>query len=90
MARFFLLLILAPLGACALFPLGEADCKVADWRARGYEHGYRGEPRQDLRLAQECRERFGVGVSHDEYLDGRSDGRNEWDRLMGAAMQRMR
>jgi hypothetical protein len=43
-------LLLAPLGACALFPLGEAECKVADWR----------------------------------------DGHNEWDRLMGAAMHRMR
>jgi len=83
-------LLLAPLGACALFPLGEAECKVADWRGRGYEHGYRGQPRQDLRLAQECRERFGVEVAEIEYLAGWRDGHNEWDRLMGAAMHRMR
>jgi hypothetical protein len=83
-------LLLAPLGACALFPLGEADCKAADWRGRGYEHGVRGQPRQDLRLAPECRERFGIEVSESEYLAGWADGHNEWDRLMGAAMHRMR
>jgi hypothetical protein len=76
-------LLLAPLGACALFPLGEADCRGVNWEARGYQDGFRGHPEQYLRLESECRQRFGVVVDEAAYFKGWKDGRFEWDRLMG-------
>jgi hypothetical protein len=77
-------------GGCALFPLGEADCKVADWRQRGYEHGFAGALPQDMRLIPECRERFGLEIAREDYLAGWRDGYNEWDRIMGSTMRRNR
>jgi hypothetical protein len=83
-------MVLVMAGGCALVPLGEADCKAADWRQRGYEHGFSGFGPQDMRLIPECRERFGVEIARDEYLEGWRLGYNEWDRLMGASMRRNR
>jgi len=84
MGRCVAVLAAGVLAACALFPLGEADCRVADWRQRGYDHGYAGHLSQDMRLASECRERFGVEVNVDAYLAGWRDGYDEWYRLMGS------
>lgn len=69
---------------CALFPLGEKDCKGVNWHERGYEDGFAGAPRQDLRLIKECRERFGVEVPQDQYLAGYREGYAEWYRLQGS------
>jgi hypothetical protein len=77
------------LTGCALFPLTEADCKGVSWQQRGYNDGFAGHPRQDLRLARECR-RFGVQVSEAEYLKGWRDGYDEWYRLMGSMQRRGR
>lgn len=84
------LMALALAGGCALFPLGEADCKVADWHQRGYEHGFSGFGPRDMRLIPECRERFGVEIDRDAYLAGWRLGYNEWDRVMGSTMRRNR
>jgi hypothetical protein len=79
---------LALLGGCALFPLSEADCNAADWRARGYEHGYLGQSRQDMRLIPECRQRYGLEINRSEYLAGWADGYDEWYRILGSMMRR--
>ena len=71
----------ALLGGCALFPLGEADCKGVNWYQRGYDDGYFGAPRGDLRFTKECRERFGVDIRQDEYLEGYRQGYIEYERL---------
>lgn len=88
MGRSVAVLAVCMLAGCALFPLGEADCRVADWRQRGYNDGYAGHPSQDLRLARECRERYGVEVNAAEYLAGWRDGYDEWYRLMGSFQRR--
>jgi len=84
MRRAALFLAALPLCACALWPLGEADCKGVNWRNRGYADGFGGNPPQDLRLVPECRERFGVEVDAEQYLAGWRDGYDEWDRLIGS------
>jgi hypothetical protein len=71
------------LAGCAVFPLSEADCRPPSWKQRGYDHGYFGNPPQDLRLIQECR-RHGIEVPQSEYLEGWREGYDEWDRLMGS------
>ena len=80
MRALFLVWLLA---GCAVFPLSESDCKPADWRARGFDDGYFGNPPQDLRLASECT-RYGVTVPQEQYLAGWRDGYDEYDRLMGS------
>jgi hypothetical protein len=75
---------LALLAGCAAFPLSEGECRVADWKQRGYDHGFAGHLPQDLRLVPECRERYGVRVDDTAYLAGWRDGHDEWDRLMGS------
>jgi hypothetical protein len=89
MARFRIgcLLLLGVLCGCALWPIPEAECKGVNWRQRGYDDGYGGHPRQDLRLAKECR-RFGVEVSEQDYLAGYGSGRWEWERLWGGLDRR--
>lgn len=82
------LFLAALLGGCALWPLGEADCKGVKWRQRGYDDGFSGAPRQDLRLIPECRRRFGVEVPQEEYLAGWRDGHDEWYRLIGSIDKR--
>ena len=72
------------LGGCALFPLSEADCRPASWYQRGYDDGFGGNYRQDLRYTQECAARYSAQVPTEEYLDGWRDGHREWDRLMGS------
>lgn len=79
--------LLALLAGCALFPLGEADCKGVDWHSRGYADGFGGHPRQDMRLIPECRERFGVDIGQEQYLAGWQEGYNEWDRMIGSMMR---
>ena len=74
------MLIAAALCGCALVPLREADCRVADWRERGYRDGFGGHPPQDLRLAAEC-PRFGASVPASVYLEGWRAGYDEYDRL---------
>jgi hypothetical protein len=81
----FLLLLAA---GCALFPVSEQDCKVADWRSRGYQHGLWGHHPQDLRLEPECRERHGVEMNTAEYLAGWRDGHDEWYRVIGSMDRR--
>jgi hypothetical protein len=72
------------LAGCAVFPLSEADCRPASWQQRGYDDGYFGNLPQDLRLVQECQQRFGIQVAQDEYLAGWRAGYDEWDRLIGS------
>lgn len=76
--RIACLLMLGVLWGCALFPISEAECKPPSWHQRGYDDGFGGHPRQDLRLASECR-RFGVAVPQEEYLAGHHLGRLEWE-----------
>jgi hypothetical protein len=75
---------------CALFPLGEADCRPPNWRQVGYAHGYGGHLPQDLRLQSECRERYGAEIDQTAYLQGWRDGYDEWDRLIGSMRNRSR
>lgn len=77
-------LCLVWLGGCALWPLSEAECRPASWRASGYAHGFSGAPPQDLRMVPECRRRYGIEAPQEEYLAGWRDGHDEWDRLMGS------
>jgi len=77
------LALICVLGGCALFPLSETDCRPPDWRARGFNDGYFGNPPQDLRLAREC-SRYGVTLPQNEYLAGWRDGYDEYDRLWGS------
>jgi hypothetical protein len=77
-------LLLVMLSGCSLFPLSAAECRPADWRARGFNDGYFGNPPQDLRLASECSSRYGVTVPQDQYLVGWRDGHDEYDRLWGS------
>ena len=78
------LLLVCLLAGCAVFPLSESECKPADWRARGFNDGYFGNPPQDLRLASECSSRYAVTVPQNEYLAGWRDGYDEYDRLWGS------
>ncbi len=75
---------------CALFPLGEADCRPPNWRQAGYAHGYAGHLPQDLRLVAECRERYAAEVDQMAYLAGWRDGHDEWDRIIGSFRNRGR
>jgi hypothetical protein len=77
------------LSGCALWPLSEADCRVASWQQRGYDDGFGGHPPQYLRLAREC-PRFGVEVAEAEYFKGWRAGHDEWDRLIGSMQRRGR
>lgn len=81
------LILAGLLAGCALFPLGEADCKGVNWERRGYADGFAGHPQQYLRLADECA-RFGVVVSEAEYFKGWRDGYDEWYRLIGSMDRR--
>jgi hypothetical protein len=76
------------LAGCAVFPLSEAECRPASWRQRGYDDGYSGNFAQDIRLAQECRRRYGIEVPSDEYLAGWRDGYDEWYRVIGSLRHR--
>lgn len=78
------LVLLLLVGGCALFPLGEADCKGVNWWQRGYDDGFAGASAQDLRIVPECRERYGVEVPRELYLAGWREGHAEWYRLMGS------
>jgi hypothetical protein len=89
MARIAIVLLALPLGGCFVFPLSEADCRVASWQQRGYSDGYFGHLPQDMRLAQEC-SRYGVQVSQAGYLAGWRDGYDEYDRLMGSMRKKNR
>lgn len=88
MTKLSVLLVLL-LGGCALWPLTEADCKVASWQQRGYDDGYLGHLPQDLRLVREC-SRLGIQVDDKEYLAGWRDGHDEFDRLMGSMRRKGR
>jgi len=88
MSKYFVALLVL-LSGCALWPLTEADCRVASWQQRGYDDGYFGHLPQDMRLAQEC-SRYGVQVAQAEYLAGWRDGYDEFDRLMGSMRNKNR
>jgi hypothetical protein len=81
------LILLFALSGCAVWPLGEADCKGVNWQQRGYADGYGGHPPQYLRLARECT-RFGVEVPEAEYFKGWHAGYDEWYRLIGSMDRR--
>jgi len=83
------LLLLALLAGCAVWPLGEADCRNVNWYQRGYDDGYFGHTPQDLRLVREC-SRVGIQVAEAEYLKGWELGHDEWDRLMGSMRKKSR
>ena len=72
------------LGACALFPLSEAECKGVDWERKGYADGYSGAHQQYLRLSEECQRRYGVTVPEEAYFKGWRAGHDEWYRLIGS------
>jgi hypothetical protein len=80
--------MLALLGGCVLFPLSEAECKGVNWERRGYADGFGGHPQQYLRLASECKQRFGVEVPEAEYSKGWLAGYDEWYRLIGSIDKR--
>ena len=77
-----LLLPLAVLGGCALWPYSEAECRGMNWRSRGYADGFGGNSPQDLRLARDCG-RFGIPVP-DDYFAGWREGYDEWYRMIGS------
>jgi hypothetical protein len=79
--RAALLALAWSLGGCALFPVSEAECKPASWRDRGYTDGFGGAFAQDLRLVPGCRERYGVTVDTEAYLEGHREGYAEWSRM---------
>ena len=83
-----LILPLALLSGCALFPLQEADCKGVNWEQRGYADGFAGHPQQYSRLSSECKQRFGVEVPEAEYFKGWRAGYDEWYRLIGSIDKR--
>lgn len=83
MLRAASLLLLISVSACAVWPLGEADCRGVNWERRGYADGFGGHPPQDLRLARECG-RLGIRISESDYLKGWRDGYDEWYRLIGS------
>ncbi len=85
-----MLVPLALAAGCALFPLGEADCRAPDWRQVGFAHGYAGHPPQDLRWVSECLERYGAEVDQAAYLAGWRVGHDEWDRIIGSMRNRGR
>ena len=74
---------LSLLGGCALFPLGEADCRGVNGQQRGYADGFGGHPQQYLRLSSECR-KFAVEVPEADYFKGWEAGHDEWYRLIGS------
>ena len=82
--RWFFSALLIFLGGCTLFPLSEADCKPASWRAKGYDDGYFGNYAQDARYQEECARRYGVQIATAEYMAGWKDGYDEYDRLRGS------
>jgi hypothetical protein len=81
-------LLLLTLSGCALFPLGEADCRGVDWQKRGYADGFAGHPQQYSRLSSECKERFAVDVPEAEYFKGWQAGYDEWYRMIGSIDRR--
>src|SRR5262245_59981856 len=83
MLRSALVLVTVLLSGCAGFIYSEADCKKADWRALGYDHGYFGSTPQITRLQYDCGS-HGIAVAETEYFAGWKDGYDEWDRLIGS------
>ena len=83
MLRIAPILVTVLLSGCAGFIYSESDCRSADWRSRGYDHGYFGNPPQIARVQYDCGS-YGIEVPDTEYLAGWKDGYDEWDRLMGS------
>lgn len=65
--------LLAAFG-CASKGMSKAECKLADWRAIGFEDGVRGaHPSAFGAHRSECAE-HGVVAGFDDYMQGRSEG----------------
>ena len=68
-------LLTLTLSGCAT--LSEEECRVADWRAIGYEDGASGHDAARLKKHREACAEYGIQISFTEYHNGRDLGLRE-------------
>jgi hypothetical protein len=74
MRRISLAAALLFLGGCASTGLNEAECRLADWRAIGFEDGARGAAAGSFGKHRKACADHGVSSSFDDYLAGHAEG----------------
>ena len=72
------LIVLLGLLASGCASMGEDECRVADWRAIGYEDGARGNAASHLGQRREACAEYGVTPNFAAYQQGRDDGLREY------------
>lgn len=62
------------LGGCATHGMSEAECRMADWRAIGFEDGSRGAAASSFGAHRKACSEHGVSPDFDDYLAGHAQG----------------
>ena len=62
------------LGGCASTGMSEAECRMAEWRAVGFEDGARGLGAESIGVHRTACAEHGVAPRFDEYLAGHAQG----------------
>ncbi len=74
----WLLVVLLGLLASGCASMGEDECRVADWRAIGYEDGASGKAASHIGQRREACAEFGVTPNFAAYQQGRDEGLREY------------
>lgn len=74
MRRILAAAVLLVLGGCASSGMDKAECRMADWRAIGYEDGARGAGADSFGLRRKACAGHGVAAKFDDYLVGHAQG----------------
>ncbi len=74
----WLLIALFGLLASGCASMGEDECRVADWRAIGYEDGVRGKAPSHIGERREACAKYGVAPNFAAYQRGRDEGLREY------------
>jgi hypothetical protein len=71
-------MVLLALGGCA--GMGAEECRIADWRAIGYEDGVQGRDAASFGAHRKACAEHGVSADLDAWLGGRSEGLEQFCR----------
>ncbi len=72
------LIVLLGLLASGCASMGEDECRVADWRAIGYEDGVSGKAASHIGERREACAKYGVAPNFAAYQQGRGEGLREY------------
>ena len=78
MRRLSATMLLLALGGCA--GMGAEECRIADWRAIGYEDGVQGRAAATFGTHRKACAEHGVSANLDAYLGGRDEGLEQFCR----------